>query len=808
MNPLPRNGRNRGLSFPRHTRVLSHPASTLGVLLVLNLFAMPPIRAADLPGTAGRSYLRVNFTFDGSGSEPEFNNADRQNWDVLHTYAGEIEVEILPEVLGNPPDERSVLAIRTKPGGLNTVMAQRNDVATLSYESHGEGGPSMIYKARESWTAAHPIEARELLLELFLDPARATWTGGIGVGIWEQSLDRESSYEGQASYLEGPKGGFAEELVHHATEPTDRKGPDGFVIDTGRYPKGPTETFFSVVDLAAGLQGGFYTGHTNVVFKTPPGGLGEPWRMSAVLNWTLHDQLPETELIVRSSRYAQWLPSLQADLSPGEPLAFVATVESPTGANLDRVRVKKYTWTLLETSREPGVALNFPLGAKDSDPDLRLVGWTTDPEGQRSEHSPSTGELSSRIEVHPHDWGGWSTLRVEAELEDGRTLRGRLVPAPLSAPETDILIPRRHVQRKVPEHWASRNGVSAKADNEDDEPRPFGKSGADGDGLSVYEEYRGIYVQGEHRSLDPHQKDLVVSNDGGAIADAALSTFEKLSGLQVHRARDSELDAFSKLSVNQNRKDGPTAGPQKGLPIVTSRLTVRPNVLLPPGSRLRNGVRARVPFALPGVAPSVDQKSLLESIVLQQLFQAVGVDRPGPDDHLRYFELQLPPPGGAEAPFMLLLPNTPVVVLDSFGEDVAKKWSARVRRAIDQAPTRVPPGQSPADQDNWVKGRRHHLITFRWLVGEKGGAHSGPDYCVMRDWFADIHRSRLNDPSGRPIYRLTDPHRGAERRGTVLGTTRQGTGVNAPDHLPEPRYGDSDVAAPANQQMIIADHLP
>ena len=76
----------------------------------------------------------------------------------------------------------------------------------------------------------------------------------------------------------------------------------------------------------------------------------------------------------------------------------------------------------------------------------------------------------------------------------------------------------------------------------------------------------------------------------------------------------------------------------------------------------------------------------------------------------------------------------------------------------------------------------------------------------MRDWFADVYKSTLPSVDGRPLYRLIDPNRGAERPGTRLGSTRQGTGVNDPNRKPEPRYGDSGVSDPANKQMVVSDH--
>jgi hypothetical protein len=155
-----------------------------------------------------------------------------------------------------------------------------------------------------------------------------------------------------------------------------------------------------------------------------------------------------------------------------------------------------------------------------------------------------------------------------------------------------------------------------------------------------------------------------------------------------------------------------------------------------------------------------------------------------------------------------MVPNTRVVVLDFFGDDFARKWQQQIAGPLSRIPHRIPAGTSAATAADLSQSQRQALTRFRWLVGEKGGAHSGPENCVMRDWFADVYRSRVNAADGRPIYRLVDPARGAEQPGTRLGTGRKGTGVNAPDRQPEPRYGDSEVSAPANRQMVVRDSAP
>lgn len=84
---------------------------------------------------------------------------------------------------------------------------------------------------------------------------------------------------------------------------------------------------------------------------------------------------------------------------------------------------------------------------------------------------------------------------MEAELEDGRVLQGELKMGEEER-VSDILIPKREKGSKVAFAWLQERGLSGVADGSDTDRQPVGKPGADGDGLTVYEEYRGFYVGG------------------------------------------------------------------------------------------------------------------------------------------------------------------------------------------------------------------------------------------------------------------------------------------------------------------------
>lgn len=110
-------------------------------------------------------------------------------------------------------------------------------------------------------------------------------------------------------------------------------------------------------------------------------------------------------------------------------------------------------------------------------------------------------------------------------LSDGREIDAHLE----NEPETiDIRLPKRKEGSFIAESWLKED-LANKPHDADDETEPVGDGDA-GDGLTLYEEYRGFYAGGtspdKHVSGDPKTKDLFVVNrigehDGFATFAAA-----------------------------------------------------------------------------------------------------------------------------------------------------------------------------------------------------------------------------------------------------------------------------------------------
>lgn len=788
-----------------------HLRVSLGRLLAL-LLSVPlgaqAVDPANTPRPEAR-LLEVSFQILGKGSDPEPNPDvanPEQSWTFSRHYHGVFEVRVETRTVGSPPDEKTVLAIVPTVGGVSRVFGARSDWVHNAYRDFGEGDSYFDAAATITWKARAPVLGSRANLSLTLDLQNRVWNGTIGPGRWEDELLRETVIEGQATITPGGGGNSGPVDIY----PIQGKGNQlsgGLQVSTRYSPSAPWQDSLVVAGEPAFVVESHYSGYHEqpLISPTAPGVRAQ---MIAKFSWTLLDRLPDVELVVRSPEYEDWRPELNDTLNPGAPLEFIARLESPSGDDLSRIEVERFDWTLTDTSREPGVALNFPLAAKDTKPDLRLVGIPTDDaDGQHAvENNPGRG--STRVKVEPQDWGAWSTLRVEAHLKDGRVLRGRLEGAPDASGAQDIRVPNRDENSRIARVWAKKMGVAGQLDTDDLDAESKGKPGADGDGLSLYEEYRGFYAGGQHLQMSPKRKDLFVQSEAGPLGDNAVLRFRAISGLDVHLCNQAEYDPFRNFTINQNRSAGPTKGPQAGLWVVGSPTSERPNDDLPSGTRPRDHRRIRVPGAPRGLGSSVDLDTALEHVVVQALFQSVGVDRPGPADRVRIFELRIPEAESSDPAKFLISPDwTPVVLLDAAGRDLAALWDNRVRSQRERASKRGPVGLSPTDRKRFADLERGSIARFPWLVGEKRGAHSGPENCVMRDWFADVYRSNENSADGFPIYRLLDRSRNGEKPGPRLGTTREGTGINARTATPESRYGDGTGVA-ANRQMVISDSLP
>ncbi len=281
---------------------------------------------------------------------------------------------------------------------------------------------------------------------------------------------------------------------------------------------------------------------------------------TTTVTWHLERSKPnDVELIVKPHDYDSWLPVPGRDeLNKGNVMTINLELRGKNGKPLN-VKAESFELHLNNTSKEPGITINYPVDPGSNQlPDLRLLllpNIESVDEGQSLSVS-STDGISGKAYIGSYDGGGWSTLTAEAILNDGHhtRLQGRLL---VSNGETEILIPKRNPNSKIGEYWSKANGNPA--DNDDNES--YSGNNNKGDGLSAYEEYRGVISENEFGSkpgkfgrLDPSKKELGIKLDKAQLSlfEQGIKWFENGSKLKVIKFYEGEIGGDRRFNKNSS----------------------------------------------------------------------------------------------------------------------------------------------------------------------------------------------------------------------------------------------------------------
>lgn len=293
-------------------------------------------------------------------------------------------------------------------------------------------------------------------------------------------------------------------------------------------------------------------------------------RRSRVILFPVYDDL-EVEITIEG--YAKWRPegSIKNPTEPGNSLAARATLKSKTGKVKNLPEVKRFKFELLGTSREPGVCLNWPLNAEDQDYDLRLAAEAGGKLSAADQKLSMTGQTTddqgqpyAEARIDSYDFGGRATLQVTCELADGREIMGLMKGE--GGGEELVRLPKMKGPGWIADSWRKETKVEGLPDFDDNEKVEGQRD--NGDGFTLYEEYRGWVEAGKHIEGDPKRKDLFILNQvgaGGADAIGGIKLFERVSKLATHhRLREAEMATAARL-MNGNHRDAPHRVDQHGI---------------------------------------------------------------------------------------------------------------------------------------------------------------------------------------------------------------------------------------------------
>lgn len=557
------------------------------------------------------------------------------------------------------------------------------------------------------------------------------------------------------------------------------------------------------------------------------------------VSWNFTPSIDYDMYLVMDTDLDTWRPEAGSDENAtGGFFSFHAEIiDKVTGQPASLVSADQWNFTLKDVSHEPGVSMNFPAAnkvIKPSPPDLDFKfgndiiysNLEISDDGSSVLVKPDVATDSGlALLISSHDWGAWATLNATVRVA-GQTINGHVE----GDETTDILLPKRQTNSHIADAWKIAKGLALTvADDDDSETKPVGEADGIGDGLSLYEEYRGFMEKGKHIEGDPGKKDFFVQNLMGGDAEPGIRLFASTSGLVVHKdIQRNEMDK-ELHQINFNHGEGAQVVAQHGVvlancggtdgnvtifteagvhgrPALTEGICIEPSTneifahdaLLSKFNTHRGAIRASSALTQFDIG------------VAHELAHSVGVNHHGEGD-LGYAPFDLLGPTDprnttGQPVFMQNNSNTLVHLLDeATGTDRgAVIWDKLSKQIINDCGTVSAlndPSLFNANCQAFVNGGVIVFAHLGFYVGNKNAQHSGNDQCMMRYFFSNAFL-KAGDPS---TYYISVS--GTEPTGTGLCPTRTGTGINAPGRTPQPRYFDATVGA-CKTWVCVNDKIP
>jgi hypothetical protein len=451
----------------------------------------------------------------------------------------------------------------------------------------------------------------------------------------------------------------------------------------------------------------------------------------------------EVEL-VPPKEYEQWMPQADEDEKTLGNFIDVGIVAHAKGHpdKAPPVQVKKYKITLADTSRERGVDSNWPPRSRSTDDyDMKIDKdnpWITldDDKGQ-SAVTKQEDLTQFMVTVNSYDWGGYTKLKVVAELEDGSSVVGHVQG---HSDQDTLSIPKDDNLNHIADWWEHFFDLKNTDPNADDDETPPGDDHK-GDSIALYDEYRGFHIHGKHERLSPQLKDLFIwdMNQLGAgiygsatgvtthlIYGTERNTEEGVRNENVVTPNGSHADVYAIYLVTGEIGEG-GVGDTEGGPSVP-----------------RDIVKVTIDSNLIARGYGKMAAAELQSTIAHELGHATNVFHHGEGDYAA---------GDANC-------RQP--------DDTFRNYPCNI----------------------WPKDKKTQKITGPgikgegcWPVAVQGGAFSGDDQCLMRydsaNFYENPHGNCKWQHKGKTVFGFeysTDPP------GMKMCTSPKGTGVNDPSN--------------------------
>ena len=271
---------------------------------------------------------------------------------------------------------------------------------------------------------------------------------------------------------------------------------------------------------------------------------------TATVTWSLDTRVDLTTMLDQPDR--RWRPRYRIDPDTGESDTVDVTARLMTPGLEGRWR-----FTLSDVTALLGVAMNLGTGVGlDLGFDRTRRGWEPERatlDGFVIETSAASSEATVRVRSLDH--GAWGRLSAEVNVA------GVWYRVDTADGRGYVTLPLDENEDRVSDFWADTYRVDALGADWDGDDEPEGGADA-GDGLTVYEEYRGFAVGGVVLSTDPRRRTLFIHAPNG-LASYVTAPIER--GIQVLFIDEAEFGDTDTRIVNFNHDGYANRGDQHGL---------------------------------------------------------------------------------------------------------------------------------------------------------------------------------------------------------------------------------------------------
>lgn len=258
--------------------------------------------------------------------------------------------------------------------------------------------------------------------------------------------------------------------------------------------------------------------------------------------------------------YDQWLPegpsADHGEDTRGNSIAFKVMLvdkKKPSGEDPGMDFDVQYNLIPNSISKEKGYCINYPLNSNDENPDIKF-----DADLMKSEKATVTD-----IEVKSADFKGKDVIAILTSWDYGSYAKMKVLVTPKEGSpiyahfqndkKTEISIPKDDNNNHIADYWEDTTKIFGnKYDANWDKETQDGNSNV-GDGISLYEEYRGVFSLGKHIRLDPKKKELFVINLIGDAVKPGFQAMEKAASIHIVELNKDETDPDFIVNFNSDK---------------------------------------------------------------------------------------------------------------------------------------------------------------------------------------------------------------------------------------------------------------